>query len=344
MKYRFLGSSGIRVSEICFGVMTFGGTGKWKQMGSQNLQQAKELVDIAYDRGVNFFDTADVYSEGESEKILGQALKGKRKNTIIATKCGFRMNPDPNGDGLSRKRIIEACEASLKRLGTDYIDLYQIHSYDFVTPLQETLGTLDLLVKQGKIRYIGCSNFTGWQLIKAISICDIFSWEKFVSLQAYYSLVGRDLELELVPACLDQGLGILPWGPLHGGFLTGKYRSNRWPEGTRIRSMEDLLPLDIEKGYRIIDTCLRISEKRRVSVPQIALNYLLRKTGVTSVVIGARTKQQLLDDLAACDWELSVEEMDELNKVSAPPKIYPIWYFDIFRKDRLNRDMINPCE
>ncbi len=335
MNYRLLGNSGLKVSEICFGVMSFTGQNGWSHIARTSQREANEMIDIALAEGINFFDTADSYSSGVSEIMLGKALKKRRKEAIIATKCGFRMGIRPNDDGLSRRHILSACEASLKRLGTDYIDLYQIHSYDFRTPLEESLSTFDQLVRDGKVRYIGVSNFTGWQLMKAIALCRENEWEKIVSLQAYYSLFGRDLELELVPVCLDQGVGILTWSPLHGGILTGKYhRVKTWPQNTRLKSSADHLPYDTEKGKVILDELFTIARKRKVSVAQVALNYLLRKPGVTSLVIGARTSEQLLDNLKATQWTLSEEEVKKLDKLSEPPRIYPFWYFDIFCKER----------
>lgn len=335
MQYRLLGNSGLKVSEICFGVMSFTGQNGWSHIARTSQAEANEMVAVALAEGVNFFDTADTYSAGVSEIMLGKALKKRRTEAIIATKCGFRMGTGPNDDGLSRRHILSACEASLKRLGTDYIDLYQIHSYDFRTPLEESLSTFDQLVKDGKVRYIGVSNFTGWQLMKAISICRENKWEKIVSLQAYYSLLGRDLELELVPVCLDQGVGILTWSPLHGGILTGKYHQvKRWPKNTRLKSNADHLPYNEEKGKAILDELFSIARKHKVSVAQVSLNYLLRKPGVTSLVIGARTKEQLLDNLKTSNWALSEEEVKKLDSLSEPPRIYPFWYFDIFRKER----------
>ena len=336
MNYRLLGESGLKVSEICFGVMSFTGQQGWRHIASTSQTGADELVSVALEQGVNFFDTADTYSSGVSEIMLGKALKNHRSEAIIATKCGFRMGPGPNDDGLSRRHIIAACEASLKRLGTDYIDLYQIHSYDFRTPLEESLGTFDLLVKQGKIRYFGVSNFTGWQLMKAIALCRENGWERIISLQAYYSLLGRDLELELMPVCLDQGVGVLTWSPLHGGILSGKYhRVKKWPKNTRLKTPADHLPYDESKGSAILDELAAIGRRRKVSIAQVSLNYLLRKPGVTALVIGARGKKQLLDNLQIGQWRLSEEEMKKLDSLSEPPRIYPFWYFDIFRKERI---------
>jgi aryl-alcohol dehydrogenase-like predicted oxidoreductase len=316
--------------------MSFTGEGGWENIARTKQEDADRLTAYAIDQGINFFDTADIYSHGNSEIMLGKALGNKRKNVIIATKCGFRMHDGPNGDGLSRKRIIEACEESLRRLGTDYIDLYQMHSYDFVTPLEESLQAFDQLVKEGKVRYIGCSNFTGWHLMKAMSLMDKNGWEKIISLQAYYSLVGRDLELELVPVCLDQGIGILPWSPLHGGVLSGKYRKSKaWPKDTRMSGPEDSLPYDADKGDKILDGLEEIAQKRERTIAQVALNYLLCKPGVDSIVIGARNDKQLSENIKVSDWQLTEEEVKQLDEISSPPKLYPQWYFDIFRKDRM---------
>jgi aryl-alcohol dehydrogenase-like predicted oxidoreductase len=336
LEYRFLGNSGLEVSEICFGVMSFTGEGGWEQIAKTEQKDADRVTEYAIDHGINFFDTADIYSHGQSEIMLGKALGKKRKNMILATKCGFRMHEGPNGDGLSRGRIVEACDESLNRLNTDYIDLYQMHSYDFATPLEESLEAFNLLIQQGKVRYIGCSNFTGWQLMKAMSQTEKYGWEKFISLQAYYSLVGRDLELELVPVCLDQGIGILPWSPLHGGILTGKYRKGKeWPKGTRMSGPEDKLPYDVDRGEKILDLLDSIAQKRERTMAQIALNYLLCKPGVDSVVIGARDDKQLAENIEVSGWQLSKEEIKRLDDMSSPPNIYPHWYFDIFRKERM---------
>jgi len=314
----------LKVSEICFGMMSFTGPKGWPHIAKMDQQQANRLIDVALDHGVNFFDTADIYSNGASEAMLGTALKNRRQTVMIATKCGFRTHPGPNGDGLSRRHIIEACNASLKRLKTDYIDLYQIHSFDFETPLEETLSAFDQLVKDGKVRYIGCSNFFAWQLMKSLALQDQHGWERFISLQAYYLLVGRDLEWELAPLCEDQGLGILPWSPLHGGFLSGKYRqSSDWPLDTRINSIEDALPFDREKGFDIIEELWQIAETRSVTVAQVALNWLLRKPVVSSVVIGDRNEKQLLDNIATSDWQLDDNELEQLDRVSQQKKPYP---------------------
>ncbi|MBP1647280.1 MAG: putative oxidoreductase [Bacteroidetes bacterium] len=338
MKTRFLGQSGLQVSELCFGAMMFVGNKGWRHLSDIRQKEADAMVGSSLDAGINFFDTADIYSDGESERILGQALGTRRKEAIIGTKGGFRTGPGPNETGCSRLHLLEACDASLKRLNTEYLDLYQIHSFDFVIPLEETLEALDTLVRQGKVRYIGCSNFTGWQLMKAMAISRELGLHRFVSLQALYSLVTRDIEAELVPVCLDQGLGILPWGPLAGGFLTGKYRAHApWPTGTRLRKPEDRFPFDEQKGYAIVDELDTIARAHGGSIAQAALNYLLQKPGITSVIFGARSMEQLQENIRATEWSLTAEEMDRLDRMSVPEKLYPHWYFDIFRKDRLHR-------
>jgi aryl-alcohol dehydrogenase-like predicted oxidoreductase len=336
MKMRYLGNSGIKVTEICFGAMTFGGKGYWKVIGELEQKDANELIKLALDGGVNFFDTADVYSEGLSEEMLGKALGNHRKEIILATKVRGRTGKGPNDVGLSRHHIIENCNASLKRLGTDYIDLYQLHSFDPYTPQEETLRALDDLVRAGKVRYIGASNHMGWQLMKALAISDKQNLEKFITLQAYYSLVARDLEYELVPLCLDQKLGILPWSPLGGGFLTGKYRRGKErPKNARRTDRESqFLQFDEEKGFDIVDELERIAKNHNATIAQAALNYLLRKPGVSSVIIGARTKEQLADNLKASDWEMTPEEVTKLDTLSMPPKVYPYWMLQRTVQDR----------
>jgi aryl-alcohol dehydrogenase-like predicted oxidoreductase len=338
MNYRKLGNSGLFVSEICFGVMSFTGSKGWTHIAKTNQKDANELTAAAIDNGVNFFDTADIYSSGVSEIMLGKALGKKRKDVIIGTKFGFRMENGENGDGLSRKRIIEACDASLKRLGTDYIDLYQIHSNDFITPIEETLGTLNTLVKQGKVRYTGFSNYYAWQIMKMQALAEKHNWEKFISNQANYSLLSRDLEYEQVDVCVDQGIGIIIWGPLHEGFLSGKYRDEKhWPKNSRIKKAGDLRPFEREKGEKIFAVADKISKERKVSIAQVSLNYLLRKKGVSSVIIGATNKKQLLENIDTSNWNLNEDEMKLLDETSQPPKIYPQWYFEIYRKTQLEK-------
>jgi aryl-alcohol dehydrogenase-like predicted oxidoreductase len=330
MTMRRLGRTGIKVSELCFGTMTFGGRKHFKLIGEVDQKTANRLVSTALDAGVNFFDTADVYSEGLAEEILGKALGGRRKDVILATKVRARMGPGPNDVGLSRHHILEGCHASLRRLGTDYIDLYQVHSFDPLTPLEETLRALDDLVRTGKVRYIGCSNFSGWQLMKALSISEKMGLERFVTLQAYYSLVARELEHELVPLCLDQDLGILPWSPLGGGFLTGKYRRGRArPSGARRSDAADqFLKFDEEKGFDIVDELERVAKAHNATITQAALNYLLRKPGVSSVIFGVRTGEQLADSLKATDWEMTSDEVARLDELSDLPRLYPYWMIE----------------
>jgi aryl-alcohol dehydrogenase-like predicted oxidoreductase len=336
MKMRYLGNSGVKVSEICFGAMTFGGRGYWKVIGELEQKDANELVNLCFDAGVNFFDTADVYSEGLSEEMLGKALGSKRNEIILATKVRGRTGKGPNDAGLSRHHIIENCNSSLKRLRTDYIDLYQIHSFDPYTPQEETLRALDDLIRAGKVRYIGASNHTGWQLMKALAISDKQNLERFITLQAYYSLVSRDLENELVPLCLDQKLGILPWSPLGGGFLTGKYRKGKGrPKNARRYDRENqFLQFDEEKGFDIIDELEKTAKNHNATIAQAALNYLLRKPGVSSVIIGAKTKEQLADDLKASDWVMTAEEVKRLDELSMPPRVYPNWMLQRTIQDR----------
>ncbi|MBU2493491.1 MAG: aldo/keto reductase [Bacteroidetes bacterium] len=334
MNYRKLGSGGLMVSEICFGVMTFTNAKGWTHVGNTKQREADKLINIAFDNGVNIYDTADVYSNGISEIMLGKALGKKRNSTIIATKFGFRMEDGPNGDGLSRNRIIKACEDSLKRLGTDYIDLYQIHSDDFTTPIEETLSALNQLVKDGKVRYIGCSNYTAWQLTKAMYTSQINGWEKFISLQAYYTLLGRDLELDLMPACIDQGVGIMIWGPLHGGILTGKYYNvNKWPKGTRIKSDDFGRPHDKKTETKVLNEIKRISIKRNVTMAQVSLNYLLRKQGISTIVIGATNEKQLIENIKTSDFKLEEKEINKLDGLTQPREYYPHWYFNVYRKE-----------
>jgi aryl-alcohol dehydrogenase-like predicted oxidoreductase len=336
MKMNFLGNSGIKVSELCFGAMTFGGKGYWRTIGEVEQHDANDIVAMAIDSGINFFDTADVYSEGLSEQILGKALGSKRKEIILATKVRGRTGKGPNDIGLSRSHIIENCNTSLIRLGTDYIDLYQVHNFDAFTPLEETLSALDNLVREGKVRYIGASNFSGWQLMKALAVSEKHNLEKFVTLQAFYSLIARDLENELVPLCLDQKLGILPWSPLGGGFLTGKYRRGaKRPENARRADKENqFLKFDEEQGFDIIDELEKIAKNQNATVAQCALNYLLRKPAVTSVIIGAKTKEQLADNLGTSKWQMTPEQVKRLDEVSILPRVYPYWMQHMMSADR----------
>jgi aryl-alcohol dehydrogenase-like predicted oxidoreductase len=321
---RFLGKAGIKVSELCLGTMTFGSGNRSKNLGGLDQKDADSIVGVALDGGINFFATADIYSVGQTEEILGKALGKRRKDIILATKVRARMGSGPNDVGLSRHHILQGCDASLKRLGTDYIDLYQVHAFDLNTPLEETLRALDDLVRQGKVRYIGCSNFAGWQLMKALAISDKYCLERFVILEALYSLLARDLEYELLPLCLDQGVGILTYRPIGGGLLSGKYRrGNPRPKGARLSDVDP--GFDEQKAYNIVEELDRIATSHNATVTQAALNYILRKPGVTSVVIGIRTIEQIIDNLKTTDWEMRTEEAVKLDKVSKPAQVYPYY-------------------
>ncbi len=328
MEYRQLGRSGLRVSTVSLGTMGFGGTGWASPVGHLDVKAARQQIDICLEAGVNLIDTADIYSNGLSERILGEALGVDRAEVLLATKVRGAMGTGPNDDGLSRHHILHAVEASLRRLGTDYIDLYQVHEWDGVTPLDETLAALDTLVQSGKVRYIGSSNYTARQLMKSLWISDKRGYESFVSQQIYYSLQARDAENELVPIAIDEGLGILVWSPLAGGLLSGKYRRGQdAPEGTRRFEGWTEPPVDDEdRLYNTVDVLLEIADGHGVSAAQVALAYTLAKPAVTSVIIGARTEEQLRDNLAAAQLTLSAEELDRLDTVSGVPLMYPYWH------------------
>lgn len=329
MELRKLGHSGLQVSALAFGTLTFGGQADHAtHIGSTNVEEARRLIDICLDYGVNLFDTADVYSQGRAEEILGQALEGKRDQVLIATKVFGRMGTEANDVGLSRHHLIRACENSLRRLRTDYIDLYQAHGYDAMTPLEETLRAYEDLIRAGKVRYIGCSNFSAWQLMKALHVSDQLNVTRFICQQVYYSLVGRELEHELIPLSLDQNIGILVWGPLAQGFLTGKFRrgTQNTSQSRYAHHAEPPLSLPEAQAYEIVEHLVRIAESRGVSVSQVALNWVLQKQGVSSVVFGARTIEQLQDNLKASTWCLSTEEMKILNDASAHVIPYPYWH------------------
>jgi len=336
MDYRQLGRSGLRISTLTLGTMTFGGGGPFAAVGSVDLDGVRRQIDLCLDAGVNLIDTADVYSSGLSEELVGQALVGRRDRVLLATKARMPMGEGPNDAGLSRHHLIEACEASLRRLRTDHIDLYQVHEWDGHTPLEETLDTLDTLVRSGKVRYIGCSNYAGWQLLKALGTSDRLHLQRFVSQQIYYSLQAREAEYELVPAALDQGLGILVWSPLAGGLLSGKYRRDVQPqEGRHLTDWDEPPVRDEDQLYDIVDALVEIGEGHGVSAAQVALAYTLGRPGVTSLVIGARREEQLLDNLAAADLELSADERARLDAISAPPLLYPYWHQAKTAADRL---------
>ncbi|MFP5282677.1 MAG: aldo/keto reductase [Actinomycetes bacterium] len=338
MEYRQLGRSGLRVSTITLGTMGFGGSGWAAPVGQIDVEGARRQIGLARDAGVNLFDTADVYSSGASEEILGQALGSDRSEVLVATKARMPMGDGPNDAGLSRHHIIRAAEASLRRLGTDYLDLYQVHEWDGQTPLEETLHALDHLVSSGKVRYIGCSNYAAWQLTKALWTADRERTASFVSQQVYYSLQARDIELELVPLAVDQGLGILVWSPIAGGLLSGKYRRGvEAPAGSRHLSDWSEPPVhDEDKLYDTIEELVAIGADHGVSAARVALAYLIAKPAVTSVIVGARTEEQLADNLAASELELTAEEMSRLDDVSSSPLPYPYWHQANTSGDRLS--------
>lgn len=337
MNYRRLGRTGLKVSELCLGTMTFGSN--FYNIGAVDQTSANAIVARALEAGINFFDTADVYSYGESETILGRAIKEagvERGSIVLATKARSAMSEaagsgtgDVNNVGLSRQHIISACEASLRRLGTDYIDLYQVHGWDHLTPVEETLRALDDLVRQGKVLYVGCSNWSVRHLMKSLLVSELRGWERFVSLQAYYSLVGRDLEHELLPLCREEGLGVLPWSPLSGGFLSGKYRrDDPSPEGAR-RTGFTFPPIDEERGFDAVEALEQVSKERDASVAQVALAWLLAQPGVTSVIIGANKLSQLEDNLKSAALHLSAEEIARLSATTAPRPLYPQWMIEV---------------
>jgi aryl-alcohol dehydrogenase-like predicted oxidoreductase len=339
MDYRQLGSSGLRVSTITLGTMGFGGKGWASAVGNIDVDGARRQIAVARDAGVNLIDTADVYSDGLSEEIVGKALGSDRDEVLLATKVRMPMGEGPNDAGLSRHHIIRGAEASLRRLGTDHIDLYQVHEWDGQTPLEETLSALDSLVSTGKVRYVGASNYAAWQLMKALGVADRLRYERFVSQQIYYSLQARDAEYELVPLALDQGLGILVWSPIAGGLLSGKYRRGTdAPEGSRHLSDWDEPPVhDEDKLYDTVDTLVAIGESHGVSAAQVALAYTIAKPAVTSVIVGARTEEQLTDNLAAATLALSDDEIARLDDVSAQPLLYPYWHQAKTSADRLGK-------
>ncbi len=314
------------MSRICLGAMTFGGKGGiFEVIGGLGQHDVDTIVGNSLDAGVNFIDTANVYAGGESETLVGKALGNRRREVVVASKVFGRMGPGANQVGLSRLHIMQEVEASLQRLNTDYLDLYQIHGFDALTPFEETLGAMTDLVRQGKVRYIGCSNLTAWQIMKSLGVSTLGHLEKFITLQAYYSLVGRELEREIVPMLLDQKMGLLVWSPLAGGFLTGKFKRGGEGDDSARRSKFTFPPVNLEKGYDIVDVLARVGKKHEVSVAQVALAWLLQKPVVSSVIIGARNTSQLKDNLASVDVKLDDADMKELDEVSQLTPEYPGW-------------------
>jgi aryl-alcohol dehydrogenase-like predicted oxidoreductase len=338
MRYRQLGASGLRVSVLTMGTMTFGGRGGFASVGSTGLEEARRQVDACLEAGVNLIDTANVYSGGLSEEILGQVLEGRRDQVLVATKARMPMGEGPNDAGLSRHHLVRECEASLRRLRADHIDLYQVHEWDGQTPLEETLQALDDLVRAGKVRYVGCSNYAGWQLMKALGVADREGLGRFSSQQIHYTLQAREAEYELVPIAIDQGLGVLVWSPLAGGLLSGKYRRDQpGPEGSRLLSGWDEPPVrDEGKLYDIVEVLVEVAKDRHASPAQVALAWLLERPAVTSVIIGARTSEQLADNLGAAELSLSAEDLARLEEASRPPLLYPYWHQAKTAADRLS--------
>jgi aryl-alcohol dehydrogenase-like predicted oxidoreductase len=337
MEFRRLGASGFKVPLLSFGTGTFGGSNEFfNAWGNTDVGEATRLIDICLEAGVTMFDTADVYSAGRAEEILGKAVAGRRDKVIIATKASFPMGPGPNDRGNSRHHLLNACEASLRRLGTDYIDIYQMHGFDGLSPVEETLSTLDTLVKSGKVRYIGCSNFSGWHLMKSLSASDRYGWTRYVAHQAYYSLVGRDFEWELMPLGHDQNVGTLVWSPLGWGRLTGKLRRGQPPPAiSRLPKTAHIgPPVPDDLLYTVVDALDAISKETGKTIPQIALNWLTRKPTIASIIVGARNEEQLRQNLAAVGWSLTADQIAALDKASAVQVAYPYWHQRVSAPDR----------
>jgi aryl-alcohol dehydrogenase-like predicted oxidoreductase len=329
MEFRQLGRSGLKVPALSFGTGTFGGgTEFFRAWGSSDVAEATRLVDICMEAGVNLFDTADVYSAGLSEEILGKAVAGRRHDLLISTKTSFRLGNGPNDVGSSRHHLITACEASLRRLGTDYIDIYHLHGFDALTPVEEALSTLNHLVESGKVRYIACSNFSGWHLMKSLDVSQRYGWSRYVGHQVYYSLVGREYEWELMPLALDQGIGALVWSPLGWGRLTGKIRRGQpLPATSRLHvTAENGPPVPDEYLYKVVDALDQVAKETEKSTAQIALNWLLQRPTISTVIIGARNEEQLRQNLAAAGWSLSPAQIAALDRASEQTPIYPYWH------------------
>jgi len=343
MEYRQLGYSGLQVPVLSFGTGTFGGANEFfKAWGSSDVAEATRLVDICLDAGVNLFDTADIYSLGASEEILGKAIAGKRNRVLISSKATFAMGKGPNELGSSRYHLIQACEASLRRLNTDVIDIYHMHGFDALTPVEEVLNTLDTLVRQGKVRYIACSNFSGWHLMKSLSVSERYGWARYVGHQVYYSLIGREYEWELMPLALDQKVGALVWSPLGWGRLTGKLRRGHpLPAESRLHKTADYgPPVDDEYLYKVVDALDAVAKETGKSIPQVALNWLIQRPSVCNVIIGARNEEQLRQNLGAVGWNLTKEQVAKLDASSEVTPIYPYWH----QRQFANRNPIPTAE
>jgi aryl-alcohol dehydrogenase-like predicted oxidoreductase len=329
MEFRTLGRSGLKVPVLSLGTGTFGGSNEFfRAWGNSGVPEATRLVDICLEAGVNLFDTADIYSDGDSENILGAAIAGRRDKVLISTKTTFKVGPGPNELGSSRYHLISACEASLRRLKTDYIDIYQMHGFDALTPVEETLSALNDLVHSGKVRYIGCSNFSGWHLMKSLDVSERYGWSRYVAHQAYYSLIGREYEWELMPLGVDQGVGCLVWSPLGWGRLTGKIRRNQpLPQESRLHKTADYgPPVNDEYLYKVVDALDEVAKETGKTVPQIALNWLLQRPTVANVIIGARNEEQLRQNLGAVGWNLTKDQVAKLDAASNVTLTYPYWH------------------
>ena len=338
MEQRRFGSSGLSVSVLSFGTMTIGGKDRFGKMGNLGVAETSRILDMCREAGVTTIDTADVYSFGAAEEILGEALAGRRQDFVLATKAFMRMGTGAHDVGLSRTHLVEACEASLRRLRTDYIDLYICHQPDMCVSVDETLRAFDDLVTQGKIRYVGCSNHAAWQVMKALAAADRAGLTRYACQQVLYSLISRDVEHEIIPLGLDQSLGLMAWSPLHAGLLTGKFRRGVRPPVSRLNELDAPGTIDFDRVYRIVDVLTEIAQAREVTPAQVALNWVLCKPGVDTVILGARDEAQLRDNLAAAGWRLSAEEVKRLDEVSALPEPYPTWHqhkFGIERNPRL---------
>jgi aryl-alcohol dehydrogenase-like predicted oxidoreductase len=329
MEFRTLGRSGLKVPVLSFGTGTFGGGNEFfRAWGATDVAEATRLVDICMEAGVNLFDTADIYSDGLSETVLGKAVAGRRADVLISTKATFRMGPAPNDLGSSRHHLIRACEASLRRLGTDYIDIYHLHGFDALTPIEEVLSTLNNLVVSGKVRYIACSNFSGWHLMKSLDVADKYGWPRYVGHQVYYSLIGREYEWELMPLAVDQGVGALVWSPLGWGRLTGKVRRGQpLPAQSRLHKTADMGPqVGDEYLFKVVDALVEVAKETGKSVTQVALNWLVQRPSISTVIFGARNEEQLRQNLGAVGWNLSREQIAKLDGASDVTPIYPYWH------------------
>lgn len=334
MEHRQLGSSGLSVSVLSFGTMTVGGKDRFQNMGNLGVAEVSRMLDLCEEAGLSVIDTADLYSFGAAEEIIGESLQHRRDRFVIVTKAFMRVGPGRHDVGLSRKHLIAACEASLRRLRTDYIDVYMSHEPDLFVPLEETVRAFDDLVRQGKVRYVGCSNHSAWHVMKALSVADQHGLSRYVCQELNYSLVSRDIEHELVPMGLDQGVGVMAWSPLHYGLLSGKFRRDARPAETRLNQLDAPGTVDLDRLFRIVDVLLEIGSAHGVSAAQVALNWVVSRPGVSTVILGARNEAQLRDNLAAVTWRLTPEEVARLDDISAVPEPYPYWHQHKFGLER----------